>query len=598
MTCCPCFPPPPFQATWDTLHRHLASPRVAAFRPGQPGTAAACAALAAMRRRQDPSLRPSARFRRASALVRRAMVPGGAGTDVGTALGRVAPPSMAPLRPVADWSPWREVPLLTPWLGPHASAAAAGEAHAALRATLGEVGSRVIALASPHPVSVKAERTAAALRRVVRGTFFAHPRGTARHAAWLLRRGDAAPVTCAVEGGAVAVSACEGHRRWLLPLPRLLWARSVLWLQQPVAVEVAVWEGGGGHERPLLPREEALLLLPSPAHAAALLRAIAAALGEAPTTPTRVARAATTLARAGRLSWLRWLLAVNVAAGRTFQELSQYPVAPWVLGADGDTRQPRDLTRPAAVQEPARAARAVERMQAMGGAFVPPPDPFAGVGGGGGAQSSGGPAFAHGSLYSSLGVVVFFNVRLPAFAGAARQLQGGKFDHPDRMFWSLPATWQNCQQRHVLARAHAPTLTLRRLRTHGWLAYRITLPCSDADAKELVPELFCTPAVLRNASGLAFGRRQDGSAIDDVALPPWAETPEEFVRTNAAVRYCSRCEPQPLRPRPDVPTLVTLNRASSPLPGSRRWRMPARPSWPGQRLYSGPPREARGRWRR
>lgn len=73
---------------------------------------------------------------------------------------------------------------------------------------------------------------------------------------------------------------------------------------------------------------------------------------------------------------------------------------------------------------------------------------------------------------------------------------------------------------------------------------------SDADAKELVPELFCTPAVLRNESGLALGRRHDGSAIDDVGLPAWAPSPEHFVRANTAVSGgCPPCDSLWAQPR-------------------------------------------------
>lgn len=411
------------------------------------------AAVASLRAGEEALLLPSARFRRASALVRRAMVADGAVGGDGDGARSVPQPALCPVRPFADWTPWRRVAQMAPFPGPHATAAVAAETHAAAAAALEEAGTQVTVLPAPRFASPAAECTAAALQRVILGTFFTHPRGTARHAAWLLRRGDAAPVTCVVEGDSLVIATCEGHRRWTVPLRHLLWARSVLWLQQPAAVEVAVLEGGqglGGDEH--TPREEALLLMPTPSHATALLRAIAAACGGEVTSPARVAAAATALAKAGRLTWLRWLLAVNVAAGRTFQELSQYPVAPWVLQGSGDARRRRDLARPAAVQSSARAERASARMQALGGAFVPPPDPFTGRSGAGGGQSrggGGGSAFAHGSLYSSLGTVVFFNVRLPAFASAAQQLQGGKFDHPDRMFWSVPVTWDNCQQRYA-----------------------------------------------------------------------------------------------------------------------------------------------------
>ena len=39
---------------------------------------------------------------------------------------------------------------------------------------------------------------------------------------------------------------------------------------------------------------------------------------------------------------------------------------------------------------------------------------------------------------------------------------------------------------------------------------------------------------LRNAANLPLGRRQNGVAVDDVALPPWAASPEDFIAQHAA----------------------------------------------------------------
>ena len=55
--------------------------------------------------------------------------------------------------------------------------------------------------------------------------------------------------------------------------------------------------------------------------------------------------------------------------------------------------------------------------------------------------------------------------------------QGGRFDHADRLFHSLPAAWQNC--------------------LHG-----------SSDVKELTPEFFCQPEFLRNSNAFHLGTRQ------------------------------------------------------------------------------------------
>jgi hypothetical protein len=53
---------------------------------------------------------------------------------------------------------------------------------------------------------------------------------------------------------------------------------------------------------------------------------------------------------------------------------------------------------------------------------------------------------------------------------------------------------------------------------------------SLADVKELIPEFFYQPEIFRNSNKLNLGVKQDGVAVDDVILPPWASTPEEFIR--------------------------------------------------------------------
>ena len=53
---------------------------------------------------------------------------------------------------------------------------------------------------------------------------------------------------------------------------------------------------------------------------------------------------------------------------------------------------------------------------------------------------------------------------------------------------------------------------------------------STGDVKELIPEFFHMPELLRNNNNLDFGLKQNGVRVGDVLLPPWARTPEEFVR--------------------------------------------------------------------
>jgi hypothetical protein len=64
------------------------------------------------------------------------------------------------------------------------------------------------------------------------------------------------------------------------------------------------------------------------------------------------------------------------------------------------------------------------------------------------------------------GTVVFYLLRLEPFTSYATALQGGRLDHADRLFHSVPETWNNC----------------------------LTNP---SDLKELTPEFYYLPEFLR-----------------------------------------------------------------------------------------------------
>jgi hypothetical protein len=49
--------------------------------------------------------------------------------------------------------------------------------------------------------------------------------------------------------------------------------------------------------------------------------------------------------------------------------------------------------------------------------------------------------FHHGSHYSNAGVVLFWLLRQEPFTSLHLELQGGRFDHPERLFSSLPDAW-------------------------------------------------------------------------------------------------------------------------------------------------------------
>lgn len=193
--------------------------------------------------------------------------------------------------------------------------------------------------------------------------------------------------------------------------------------------------------------------------------------------------------RKGDLSNFNYLMKLNTLAGRTFNDLSQYPVFPWVLSdyesQEIDLSDPkvfRDLSKPVGALDDKRRAVFSERYELS----VQADDPSR--------------AFHYGSHYSTAGIVLYFLIRIEPFTFLHSVLQGGKLDHADRLFNSVAATWQMCN-------------------TH------------TADVKELIPEFFCLPEMFENLNSIDFGTCQDGQTKSEVALPPWAKgSPNEFCR--------------------------------------------------------------------
>lgn len=63
-----------------------------------------------------------------------------------------------------------------------------------------------------------------------------------------------------------------------------------------------------------------------------------------------------------------------------------------------------------------------------------------------------------------------------------------------------------------------------------------------APVQELVPEFYYLPEMFVNANSYNLGVMEDGTVVSDVELPPWAKTPEEFVRINRQVRHMESTE--------------------------------------------------------
>eukprot|EP00064_Thunnus_orientalis_P016373 superscaffoldBa00003231_g16437 len=184
----------------------------------------------------------------------------------------------------------------------------------------------------------------------------------------------------------------------------------------------------------------------------------------------------------GHLSNYQYLLHLNNLADRSCNDLSQYPVFPWVIADYTSTQLDmtnaatfRDLNKPVGALNKERLDRLLARYRGM-------PEP----------------RFMYGSHYSSPGYVLFYLVRVAPEHMLC--LQNGRYDHADRMF-------------------------------------------NSEAMQTLIPEFYGNDSsFLENRLNLDLGRRQNGSLVCDVTLPPWASDASDFLekhRTALESQYVS-----------------------------------------------------------
>ncbi|XP_067940034.1 lysosomal-trafficking regulator-like isoform X2 [Watersipora subatra] len=195
----------------------------------------------------------------------------------------------------------------------------------------------------------------------------------------------------------------------------------------------------------------------------------------------------------GHMSNFDYLTHLNTLAGRSFNDLMQYPVFPFVLNNYDssfldidDPENYRKLNKPIASQLPENEAKFKQHYEAIEADIE---------------RSKRFPDSSHISLapyhyashYSNSGVVLHYLIRLLPYSHMFLKYQDGQFDIPDRTFHSMQTSWLLSSER------------------------------SSTDVKELIPEFFYLPEFLVNYEGFDFGKRQNKAQVNDLNLPDWCK---------------------------------------------------------------------------
>ena len=93
-------------------------------------------------------------------------------------------------------------------------------------------------------------------------------------------------------------------------------------------------------------------------------------------------------------------------------------------------------------------------------------------------SSTSSPLSSSSSSPLPAGVVIHYMLRQEPFTTMFVNLQGGRFDCPDRMFFDVRSTWEGCNK-------------------------------DRSDVKELIPEMFCCPEAFLNTNNLPLGEMQE-----------------------------------------------------------------------------------------
>ncbi|KAJ8676714.1 hypothetical protein QAD02_012501 [Eretmocerus hayati] len=200
----------------------------------------------------------------------------------------------------------------------------------------------------------------------------------------------------------------------------------------------------------------------------------------------------------GEISNFQYLMYLNTLAGRSYNDLMQYPIFPWIL-ADYDNEE-LDLNDPATFRDFSRpmGAQSQDRLLQFRKRFKEWDDPHGET-----------PPYHYGTHYSSAMIVCSYLVRMEPFTQHFLRLQGGHFDLADRMFNSVKEAWLSASKHNM------------------------------ADVKELIPEFFYLPEFLINSNNFDLGSKQSGVQLGDIVLPTWAkQDPREFIRVHRLALEC------------------------------------------------------------
>ena len=196
-----------------------------------------------------------------------------------------------------------------------------------------------------------------------------------------------------------------------------------------------------------------------------------------------------------KLSTLKLLMMINLYSNRTYNDLNQYPVFPWIITDYSskelrllkDENKENNLIRP--FDTPMGMLEITEKAKERKENYIEH------------WKSSEDDKEKeenydrYRSHYSTSLYTTYYLVRVFPYSSLRIELQGKKFDDPNRLFNSLSVSFDNAINQ-------------------------------KADLRELIPEFYCLPEIFYNKNNLNLGdiidQEEKAHPVGDISLPPWS----------------------------------------------------------------------------
>ena len=210
-----------------------------------------------------------------------------------------------------------------------------------------------------------------------------------------------------------------------------------------------------------------------------------------------------------QISNIEMLMWLNIFGGRSYNDISQYPIFPWILSdykrdsikeSDlySDKTLYRDLNLPLGMigdnDKGERKEAYIFNLKSTQKIMEDQGD----------SQANNDHAifekpYNYGTHYSNPFYVAHFLTRVYPFSYIMIELQGNKFDDPDRLFISMNNSY-------------------------------LGATTQKGDVRELIPEIYALPDIFYNINNYNLGIRRNKTKVIDVECPPWSNNdPYQFL---------------------------------------------------------------------